>query len=191
MSSILIEVFENLKKYVYIIDRDEKGILIIQFHNENFYHLVGLHKTNIDMFMPSYIKSKDKQYKFIKKNIEQFNSILENQIKGNHTLQYRINTFQNILDLLKGNNTLLYSLKTNNQPMSLYDGDYGLIKSYDKISCLLGLKETDNINNKIICVPQSWMASRGLNPLIKNKKTLYLKSINEIPSELFNGNNIK
>ncbi len=186
----LIKVFESLKKYVYIVDRDEKGILIIQFHNDNFYHLVGLHKTNIDMFIPNNIKSKDKKYKYIKKNIEQFNGILENQIKGNHTLQYRINTFQNIFDLLKGNNTFLYSLKVKNHPMSLYDGDYGLTKSYEKISCLLGLKEKEIINNKIICIPQSWMASRGPNPLVKNKKTLYLKSINGIPNELFNDNNI-
>ena len=45
----LIDTFEELKKYVFIIDRGSKGNIVIKFNNDNFYHLIGLHKTNIDI----------------------------------------------------------------------------------------------------------------------------------------------
>ena len=48
----LIETFEELKKSVFIIDRGTQGIITIRFENKHFYHLVGLHKTNINMFFP-------------------------------------------------------------------------------------------------------------------------------------------
>ena len=40
-----IDTFEELKKYVFIINRGNKPSIIIKFENENFYHLIGLHKT--------------------------------------------------------------------------------------------------------------------------------------------------
>ncbi len=182
----LIETYEELKKYVYVIDRGTKKPIVIKFNNDNFYHLVGLHKINLDMFFPTYIKSKSKKYKFMKNNIEKFNRILENQSKEKHELLQRINSFKYIIDLLTANkNTILYDIKEKID-FSKYDGDYGLCKLYIDCYCLLGLKseyETDNINS---CVPQSWMASYRPNRLIINKRPLYIKEILKIPYELYN-----
>ena len=63
----LIDTFEKLKTNVYIIDRGDKGTIIIRFKDNNFFHLVGLHKTNLNLFIPDYITSKAKIYKYIKK----------------------------------------------------------------------------------------------------------------------------
>lgn len=102
----LINTFEELKKYVFIINRKDKDIIYIRFQNDNFYYLVGLHKIkNFDKYFPTHIKSKDKRYKYIKKHTEKFNNILENQLKEKDTLKLRITTFNNVLNLLKGFNT--------------------------------------------------------------------------------------
>lgn len=56
----LIETFEELKKYIFIVNRKDKGFIYIRFQNEHFYHLVGLHKIkNFDNYFPTYMKSKD------------------------------------------------------------------------------------------------------------------------------------
>ena len=172
----LIHTFEELKKYIFIIDRGNKEKIIIKFRDEHFYHLVGLHKIHFDNFLPSYIKTKDKQYKYIKKHIDKYNNILQNQILEKDTLQYRIKTFSNILDLLKGNNTILYNLKEKVLG-SMYDGDYGLLKVYEDIYCLLGLKEFDKQKNEIYCAPQSWMANNRENYLTKFKIPIYMNTI--------------
>lgn len=66
----LIDTFEELKKYVFLVDRGTKGLIAIRFNNNNFFHLVGLHKINIDMFIPQFIKTQDKKYKYIKKKCQ-------------------------------------------------------------------------------------------------------------------------
>ena len=76
----VIDAFEELKKYVFIIDRGIKGQIIVKFHDKNFFHLVGLHKIDFSSFIPSYIKTRDRQYKHIKKNIDKYDKILENQL---------------------------------------------------------------------------------------------------------------
>ena len=38
----LIDTFEELKKYVFVINRKDKCYIYITFHNDNFYHLVFL-----------------------------------------------------------------------------------------------------------------------------------------------------
>ena len=184
----LINTFEELKKYVYIIDRGKNGLLIIKFDNKNFYHLVGLHKTNIDMFIPSYIKTQDKKYKYIKKNITKFNNILENQIKEKDLLILRINTFARIKELLNNSaNTMLHNLRDRKAEGSLYNGDYGLVKVFeDNISCLLGLKQESANNNIVNCAPQSWMASERINRIIEYKRPIYMKSIVAYPANLYN-----
>lgn len=181
----LINTFEELKKYVFIIDRGSKERIIVKFNNDNFYHLVGLHKTNIDMFFPDYIKSKDKKYKYIKKNVEKFNNILTNQINEKDTLELRIKTFPYILNLLEDNdNSILYDLKQR-IPGSMYNGDYGLMKIFEQIYCLFGLKCESKNNNIINCAPQSWMASTRVNRLIEGKKPIYMNKIHVIPIELY------
>lgn len=190
MIETLIEAFEELKKQVYIINRKDKECIFIKFQNDNFYHLVGLHKIkNFDSYFPTHIKSKDKRYKYIKKNIPKFNNILENQLKEKDLLALRINTFSKILDLLKGHNTLLYNLKSKNMD-SLYDGDYGLMKMYEKdICCLLGLKISTKNEDIINCSPNSWMASKRINKLVEFKKPAYMESITSIPSTLYDAKN--
>ncbi len=176
----LIETFEELKKYVFIIDRGDKGKIIVKFKDEHFYHLIGLHKIHFDIFLPDYIKTKEKQYKFIKKNIEKYDNILKNQIVKKDTLQNRINSFHNLLDLLKGNGIKLYNLKEKN-PNSLYEGDYGLLKIYNTLYCLLGLKEFNKIENEIYCAPQSWMADKREINIIKYKIPIFINRIIFIP----------
>ena len=182
----LIDTFEKLKKHIFIISRKDKGYIYIAFHNDNFYHLVGLHKIkNFDSYFPTYIKSKDKRYKYIKKNPDKFNHILENQTKEKDLLKLRISTFSNILDLLKGFNTSLYSLKYKSIN-SLYDGDYGLMKMYEEdICCLLGLKKEDKEDKKIYCFPNSWMASNRINRLVEFKRPIYMENISMVPLEIY------
>lgn len=182
----LIDTFEELKKFVFIIDRGNKGKIIIKFNNDNFYHLVGLHKTNINIFFPDYIKSMDKRYKYIKKNVNKFNNILMNQIKEKDSLELRISTFHHILELLKGiDSPILYDLKQKT-PGSMYNGDFGLMKIYEQIYCLFGLKSESKIDNVINCAPQSWMASNRVNRIIEGKKPIYMERIYVVPLELYN-----
>lgn len=190
MIESLVETFEELKKYIYIVDRKNKDYIFIKFQNDNFYHLVGFHKIkNFDNYFPAHIKSKDKRYKYIKKNPEKFNNILKNQLKEKDLLALRINTFSNVLDLLKGYNTSLYNLKPQ-VANSLYDGDYGLMKMYEKdICCLLGLKINNKCDNKINCSPNSWMASNRINKLVEFKKPAYMDKISSIPSDMYDANN--
>ena len=182
-----INTFEELKKYTFIINRGNQKGIVFKFNNDNFYHLIGLHKTNIEMFIPNFIRTKDKKYKYIKKNIIKFESILKNQIKENDLLISRIKTFPYILDLLKANdNTTLYNL-TQKKPGSMYDGDYGLLKFYDeKLCCLFGLKIDYESSEYIDCAPQSWMASNRTNRLVEGKRPMYMENISSIPNELIN-----
>ncbi len=182
----LIDTFEELKKYVFVIDRGSMGRIIIKFNNNNFYHLVGFHKTNINMFIPDKIKSMDKKYKYIKKNINKFDNILKNQIVEKDLLELRIKTFPKIIDLLNGNNTSLFNLKQK-IPGSMYNGDYGLLKIYEyDINCLLGLKCENSYKSDLKCAPQSWMASNRFNRLVEGKRAIYLNTIFKIPIELYN-----
>lgn len=185
----LIDTFEELKKYVFIINRGNNNMIVLRFNNDNFYHLVGLHKTNINMFFPEYLKTQDKKYKYLKKNVTRFDNILKNQIKDKNLLELRIKTFTRIIDLLNSNNnTILYNLKEK-VPGSLYNGDYGLMKVFeDNISCLLGLKRELENDNIIYCAPQSWMASNRINRLVENKRPIYMNKIVAIPSYLYNQN---
>lgn len=57
----LIDTYEELKKYVYIIKRGNNTSIILKFNDSNFFHLVGLHKTHLNMFIPEYISSKAKK----------------------------------------------------------------------------------------------------------------------------------
>lgn len=173
----LIDTYEELKKYVFIISRGPKNKIVFRFKNENFYHLVELHKTNINMFIPDFIKTKDKKYKYIKKNVKKFDNILENQINQKDLLEFRVSTFKNILDLLKENkNTTLYDLRYV-PDRSMYDGDFGLLKIYEDINCLLGLKKEEEIERTIYCAPQSWMASNRVNKLVEFKRPIYMDKI--------------
>ena len=182
----LIETFEELKKYIFVVNRGNKPSLIIKFDNNNFYHLVGFHKMNFDLFFPNSIKSKAKKYKYMKNHVKKFNNILLNQTKEKDLLELRITTFKNILDLLKSNYKIaLYNLKIT-PPGSLYNGDYGLLKKYENINCLLGLKEKNKDNNTINCVPQSWMASKRINKLVEFKKPIFMESIIAIPLTKYN-----
>lgn len=185
-----INTFEELKKYIFIINRGTKKSIVIKFNNCNFYHLVGLHKTNINIFIPVNIKTMDKKYKYIKKNINQFEGILQDQIKEKDFLQNRILTFRNVLDLLTENkNTMLFNLKER-KPGSMYDGDYGLLKIYENLSCLLGLKVNEEEENTIYCAPQSWMVNNRPNRLVEGKRPIYMESIFKIPIAAYNENNI-
>ena len=180
----LINTFEKLKTNVYIIDRGDKGTIIIRFKDNNFFHLVGLHKTNLNLFIPDYITSKAKIYKYIKKNVTKFNNILLSEIKDNETLQSRMYNFHKALDLLKGKNVKLYNLH-DNIPGSLYKGDYGLLKIYSGTSCLLGLVIAINNNPILTCAPQSWMVSKKNNYLIENKRAIYKENMIMIPVEKY------
>ena len=184
----LLNTYERLKKNIYIIKRGSNKPIIIRFKDENFFHLVGLHKTNINMFVPCYITSKTKTYKYLKKNIKKFNNILMSELKERSVLQSRITSFCNIVDLLESNSITLYDLKYK-VPGSVYDGDFGLMKIYEDINCLLGLKVIARENISIICAPQSWMASKKINYLIEHKKSIYMEKIISIPVELHNKQN--
>lgn len=182
----IIETFEELKKYVFIVNRGDKKNIIITFNDSNFYHLIGLHKMGIDRFFPDYIKTKSRKYEYIKKNIDKFDGIIKNHIHEKDTLQYRVKSFPRILDLLRSNqNVSLYDLSIVPKN-SLYDGDYGIFKVYeDDISCLLGLK-SDIVKEEVIyCAPQSWMADKRSNVLTKNKKPLYMSVIVPVSVNIF------
>lgn len=182
----MIKTFEDLKKNVYIIDRGDLKPLIIRFKDEHFYHLAGLHKTNINMFFPKEIRSRAKQYKHMKNNIEKYNNIIINQIKGKYLLELRINTFCYITEILKDNSgATLYRFK-DKVAGSRYDGDYGLFKLFEDIYCLLGLKENADDN---ICYPQSWMPSNRMHKLAMRPPKSYNKII-VIPTKIYDNSEI-
>lgn len=181
----LINTFEEVKKNVYLITRGDKTPILIQFNDDNFFHLVGLHKTNINLFMPKGIKSKTKMYKYLKGHIDKFNNILLSEVNDNELLNNRITTFHNILDLLNGERTSLYDLCKRTDG-SMYDGDFGILKIYEDINCLLGLKISTIEDNIIKCAPQSWMSSNKVNYLIKFKKPIYMEKIAVIPLSFYN-----
>ena len=182
----LIDTYEELKKYVFIINRGTKKPIIIKFNDDNFYHLVGLHKININLFFPKYIKSKAKKYKYLKKNINKFNNIIINQLQEKETLSLRMHTFKYIIDLLKNTqNTILYDLHQTPKG-SMYKGDYGLLKVYQDFNCLLGLITESETESLIFCLSQSWMASYKSNRLIENKRAQYIQNISIVPMDMFN-----
>lgn len=180
----LFETYEELKKYIFIVDRGTKGNIIIKFKNENFFHLVGLQHTNILMFIPNHIKTKDKQYKYLRKHIDKYNKIIENQIIEKYSLQMRMETFSCIKDLLKGEKTFLYDTREKNAG-ALFDGEFGLFKVYEEIHCFLGLKKNDEINSNVYCVPQTWISDRKAYKKVIGKKPLYINSISKIDKEIY------
>jgi len=144
----------------------------------------------LDVYFPNPNITKDKKYKYIKSHVSKFENVLQNKLRENLLLKYRINTFKNIPDLLSGNSTILYNLQEKN-PLSLYDGDFGLMKVYqdediNNIYCLLGIKNKFKNNNTYNCVPQSWMAGKRPNNLVQYKRPLYLHEITRIPNEITN-----
>ena len=180
----LIDVFEEVKKYVYIIDRGDNEPIIIKFKNEHFYHLIGLHKLNIEMFFPKNMHSKDKRYKHIKKNVEKYENIIKNQIKEKDSLELRMETFHYITSLLSGENErFLYNLK-GKVPGSMYNGDYGLLIVLENLFCLLGIKK-DESSSDMSYVPQSWMASNRINKLVFGKPPIYYKKIIAVPCNMY------
>ena len=167
---LIIKTFETLKKYTYIIDRGTLGKVIVNFKDENFFHL---------------LKSKSKKYQYIKSKPEKFNTILENQIKEKTLLQYRMSTFNNILDLLNGDNVTFYEFREQ-IPGSQFNGDYGILKIYESLNCLLGLRISSVINNITNSIPISWMASNRSNKLVEFKRPSFINKITAIPKELYN-----
>ena len=164
-----INTFEELKKYVFIINKGNKQSIMIKFENENFYHLIGLHKTKINSFMPNKIMSKDKIYKYLKANVDQYEPILNNLIKEQNRLELRIKTFPYI-----------FNLKHNMQKGSLYNGNFGLYKIFENIYCLFGLK-TDDISNDIIyCKPQSWIPDTRKHNIIEFKTPIFMKLLKSL-----------
>lgn len=178
----IFNTYEILNKQIFIVNGFNNLTLIIKFNNNNFYHLVGFHKTNIGLFIPYYIKSQEKKYKYIKNNLDRFENILKNQIAEKDSLYFRINYFSYILKLLGNENIKLYNLKIKVYG-SLYKGDYGLYKKIGNLNCLLCLKEYKKINNYIFCIPQSWMVSIKPNNLIENKKCFVVYNIQTISKD--------
>lgn len=177
----LVDTFEELKKYDFIISFGNNNKIILRFNDDNFYHLVGLHKTNIDLYFPNNMKSKSKKYKYLKSHAKKFNSILQAELNGKTTLMYRIHTFSNIIGLLHDNEkTMLYKMneKVNG---SLYNGDFSLYKLCNKMYCLLGLICERKINNEFFCIPQSWMANNRPNKLVKTTRAIDIKNIEIVP----------
>ena len=78
----LINTFEELKKYDYFISIGKKGYIILKFQNEHFYHLIGLHKINLDIYFPKQCISKEKKYKYIKSHQNKFEHIFKRPNKG-------------------------------------------------------------------------------------------------------------
>ena len=181
----IIDTFEELKKYVYIIDRGALGQIVVEFKDENFFHLLGLHKMNLDVYFPAQLKSKSKKYKYIKSKVDKFDSILSDQIKEKNLLQYRISTFKNISNLLDGHNVSFFEFREK-VPGSQFNGDYGILKIYEDVNCLLGLKKDSSVNEITKAIPNSWMASNRSNKLIEFKRPSYIKSICAIPKNIYN-----
>ena len=173
----LIDTFDELKKYDFIISFGRNNKIIIRFNDDNFYHLVGLHKTNIDLYFPNNIKSKAKKYKYLKSHAKKFNAILQAELNGKTTLMFRINTFSNIIDLLHDSEkTTLYKMNEKVKG-SLYNGDFSLYKLCGKMYCLLGLICEKKIDNEFFCIPQSWMANNRPSKLVKTKRVIGIKDI--------------
>lgn len=181
----LIEAFEEIKKYYVIIDRGTLNNIIIKFKDENFFHLVGLHKTKLGMFIPIQFKSKSKQYKYVKSHIDKYEAIFQNQLKEYSSIKLRASTLKDIKNIFDNDSSLLYNLKIKTKG-SQYNGDYGILKIQNKMYYLLGLKENDIQNNIIYCAPQSWMVSRSINKIVYGRNPIYKKDILLLSKEELN-----
>ena len=78
----IFNTYEILNKQIFIVNGFNNLTLIIKFNNNNFYHLVGFHKTNIGLFIPYYIKSQEKKYKYIKNNLSSLCLIISSKISA-------------------------------------------------------------------------------------------------------------
>lgn len=185
MLNDLINFFEDIKQYYIIINRGTKDTIVIKFKDENFFHLVGLHKTQFGRFIPEQIKGRTRQYKYIKAHIDKYEPIFKNQVQEYSSIKLRVSTFNKIKDMFDNNNTALYNLKVRTLD-SMYNGDYGLQRIMDKMYHLLGLKEDVIENNIIYCAPQSWMVSRSINKIIYGRNSIYKKDILLLNKEEYN-----
>ena len=127
-----IDAFEELKKYVFIVDRGELGKIIIKFHDENFYHLIGLHKIDFDLFLPYYLKTKVKKYKYIKNHINKYDKILDDLTLKKYGIKRRITTLHNLVDLLKNDKKIFRDgkiISCSPQSWVVDDKEINLIKN--------------------------------------------------------------
>lgn len=91
------------------------GLILIEFNDENFYHLAGLHKVDLSIYFPKGCISKEKQYRYIKTHVNKFEKVLLNKIKENRLLTQRIKTFKYIPDIFKNVGVNLYNVRENKQ----------------------------------------------------------------------------
>ncbi len=68
----------------------------------------------------------------------------------------------------------------------MYKGDFGLLKIYENLNCLLCLKCTEETDKIINCAPQSYMVDRRLLQITEFKLPLYIDNIIPIPVEMYN-----
>ena len=106
----LIDTFEELKKYVYIIDRGTRGKIIIKFTNDKFYHLVGLHKTN-NYYVPS--RTSDVAGKL---NPQRFGGLTYRILQDMGNYHFKIHT-SNFGDVYIAGNPNKYACTITNSPV--------------------------------------------------------------------------
>ncbi len=158
-----------LYKYNYVLDNQEEIILF--FEENNFSHLLGLHKFK-----------KIKSYKYsndINKDIENYRIEFSSLIKEepfvlNKELRDRLTYFPVLRTLLENVDTALkYDLNV------IWNSkiEFSFLLKTDKISILVYLAVKEIKNNKKICVPVSLLVDRNDRFSKMNLEILKIKNI--------------
>ena len=158
-----------LYKYNYVLDNQEEIILF--FEENNFSHLLGLHKFK-----------KIKSYKYsndINKDIENYRIEFSSLIKEepfvlNKELRDRLTYFPVLRTLLENVDTALkYDLNV------IWNSkiEFSFLLKTDKISILVYLAVKEIKNNKKICVPVSFLVDRNDRFSKMNLEKLTIKYI--------------
>ena len=178
VSQIDLKLFLNFYKkyickniYTYILEDDTE--IVVKFEENNFSHLLGLHKFK---FIKDY-KSSEKINEDImneKINFKELRISEENILKKDNELLDRITFFPILKTLLENTNLVL---QYNINAVLNTKINFSFLLRSGKISVLVYLAVREINNNKKICVPVSLLVDRN-NRFSKMKlKELKIKNI--------------
>ncbi len=178
VSQIDLKLFLNFYKkyickniYTYILEDDTE--IVVKFEENNFSHLLGLHKFK---FIKDY-KSSEKINEDImneKINFKELRISEENILKKDNELLDRITFFPILKTLLENTNLVL---QYNINAVLNTKINFSFLLRSGKISVLVYLAVREINNNKKICVPVSLLVDRNHRFSKMKLKELKIKNI--------------
>ena len=169
--------FEFYKKYIcqylYSYTLEDNKEIVVRFEEDNFSHLLGLHKFKS---IKDYENSKKINEDILKEKItfKELRLNEENVILKNGELLDRLTYFPVLRTLLENVDT---ALKYNLNVIWNSKIEFSFLLKTDKISILIYLAVKEIKNNKKICVPVSLLVDRNDRFSKMNLEILKIKNI--------------